>query len=298
MAYQDIQRQQDAGVQELYGQQLAGAGGLTESAAGAALSSRGVTDMRAAQVMAGTTAEEEASKSRLRELGGMLGETGQVGTEIAEMQVKTSVVNLTAAQVTFDKTMERGNEKAKEAQAIEGQRAMSRGGVVYASRGIFVPRGTDTVPAMLTQGEFVVNRGAVQRGNNLQLLNAMNSNNSVGTVSSDGSAVGMARGGRVQYFSEGGQAGGGGFFSGMFDGLSKFATTFGAEISSAVEKLKGINISIKLDSTNVNVNLNDGGLLKALTGEVQTKIFESIESQFRVVEGGKLKRDSKVLGNR
>jgi len=84
----------------------------------------------------------------------------------------------------------------------------------------------------------------------------------------------------------------------MFDGLSKFATTFGAEISSAVEKLKGINISIKLDSTNVNVNLNDGGLLKALTGEVQTKIFESIESQFRVVEGGKLKRDSKVLGNR
>jgi TP901 family phage tail tape measure protein len=298
MAYQDIQRQQDAGVQSLYGQQLAGAGGLTESAAGAALSSRGVTDMRAAQVMAGTTAEEEASKSRLRELGGMLGETGQLGTEIAEMQVSTALVNLTAAQVTFDKTMERGNEKAKEAQAIENQRAMSRGGVVYASRGIFVPRGTDTVPAMLTPGEFVVNRGAVQRGNNLQLLHAMNNNNSVGAVSSDGSAVGMARGGRVQYFSEGGQAGGGGFFSGMFDGLSKFATTFGAEISSAVEKLKGINISIKLDSTNVNVNLNDGGLLKALTGEVQTKIFESIESQFRVVEGGKLKRDSKVLGNR
>jgi hypothetical protein len=37
----------------------------------------------------------------------------------------------------------------------------AEGGMVYAAGGTFVPKGTDTVPAMLTPGEFVVNRGAV-----------------------------------------------------------------------------------------------------------------------------------------
>ncbi len=41
---------------------------------------------------------------------------------------------------------------------------LARGGMVplYAADGAFVPRGTDTVPAMLTPGEFVVQRSAVQ----------------------------------------------------------------------------------------------------------------------------------------
>jgi hypothetical protein len=34
----------------------------------------------------------------------------------------------------------------------------ARGGVVYAATGMFIPRGTDTVPAMLTPGEGVVSR--------------------------------------------------------------------------------------------------------------------------------------------
>jgi hypothetical protein len=38
----------------------------------------------------------------------------------------------------------------------------SRGGPIYAADGQFVPRGTDTVPAMLTPGEFVVQKSAVQ----------------------------------------------------------------------------------------------------------------------------------------
>ena len=36
----------------------------------------------------------------------------------------------------------------------------SRGGVVYAANGMFIPHGTDTVPAMLTPGEYVVRRKA------------------------------------------------------------------------------------------------------------------------------------------
>ena len=52
----------------------------------------------------------------------------------------------------------------------------SSGGVVYASNGILVnyqPRGTDTVPAMLTPGEFVINRAATNK--HLPLLKAINS---------------------------------------------------------------------------------------------------------------------------
>jgi hypothetical protein len=300
MAYQDIQRQQEAGVQSLYGQQLGGVGGLTEAAAGAALSSRGVTDMRAAQVMAGTTAEEEASKSRLRELGGMLGETGELGVDMAEMQVNTSVVNLTAAQVKFDDVMKRGNEKAEEAQRTEGRTAaqsLNRGGVVYANRGIFVPRGTDTVPAMLTPGEFVINRAAVNRGNNLQILQAMNNGSNVSSSSTNNGTAMMSGGGKVQYYADGDKVTGGG---GMFGNMSNFVTAltqFGSSLAESITKLSQTNISIKLDSTAVNINLNDGGLLKALTGQVKTELFKMIESEFKVDNSGRLKRNSTVIGN-
>jgi len=52
----------------------------------------------------------------------------------------------------------------------------ARGGLIYASNGTLVnfqPKGTDTVPAMLTPGEFVVNRAATQK--NLPLLQSINS---------------------------------------------------------------------------------------------------------------------------
>ena len=56
-----------------------------------------------------------------------------------------------------------------------GRRAQRRqfGGLIYADAGMMVPRGTDTVPAMLTPGEFVVNRQAAQA--NLPLLKSINS---------------------------------------------------------------------------------------------------------------------------
>jgi len=69
----------------------------------------------------------------------------------------------------------------------------SQGGPVYASKGQlinFQPKGTDTVPAMLTPGEFVVNAKATK--NNLGLLKSIN--NGVG---------GYSRGG-VVYLEDGG----------------------------------------------------------------------------------------------
>jgi hypothetical protein len=70
----------------------------------------------------------------------------------------------------------------------------NRGGMVYASKGShinFQPKGTDTVPAMLTPGEFVVNRASTQQ--NLPLLKSINSG-----------AGRYQKGGSVGYYNGGG----------------------------------------------------------------------------------------------
>lgn len=74
---------------------------------------------------------------------------------------------------------------------VEGatSKTLNKGGIVYANQGMLVPyqpKGTDTVPAMLTPGEFVVNRQATQK--NLPLLKSIN----------------RSRGGQVTYLKKGG----------------------------------------------------------------------------------------------
>jgi hypothetical protein len=181
---------------------------------------------------------------------------------------------------------------------------MARGGLVYASRGIFVPRGTDTVPAMLTPGEFVVNRAAVQRGNNLQMLQAMNNgSNGVSSDSGGDGAALMSKGGTVRYRRYGSEdaekpnASGEG---GMFGALSKFATSlmnFNTHFERNIEALSKTTISIKFDSANVNVNLNDGGLLKALKADVQQEIFNLVKQKLVAGGDGKLRDAGGVLNN-
>jgi TP901 family phage tail tape measure protein len=80
------------------------------------------------------------------------------------------------------------NAKKKQAEA------KANGGLIYASLGQhidFAPKGTDTIPAMLTPGEFVVNARATKE--NLPLLHAIN----------DGKTNGMSKGGIV-YLATGG----------------------------------------------------------------------------------------------
>ena len=80
-------------------------------------------------------------------------------------------------QLIAELRAEKDNAGAVAGGAIVGQPAQPRakGGVIYASEGqpIFSPKGTDTVPAMLTPGEFVVNRKAASR--NMGALSAINS---------------------------------------------------------------------------------------------------------------------------
>ena len=58
---------------------------------------------------------------------------------------------------------------------------LSHGGTVYAADGVFRPIGTDTVPAMLTPGEFVVSRPAVQ-SIGVDNLRALNSGQTLGNI--------------------------------------------------------------------------------------------------------------------
>ena len=92
------------------------------------------------------------------------------------------------------------------------QLAFASGGIVpsYFGKGggapTFAPRGTDTVPAMLTPGEFVINRKATQQ--NLPLLKSINSGGSADMLTqyaSRGSAIG---GPATQYASRGSVIGG------------------------------------------------------------------------------------------
>jgi hypothetical protein len=73
----------------------------------------------------------------------------------------------------FESIMGVGNAGRKSSRISSG--AYSSGGIVYASNGALIgalSRGTDTVPAMLTPGEFVVNRQAAQR--HMPILQAIN----------------------------------------------------------------------------------------------------------------------------
>lgn len=95
---------------------------------------------------------------------------------------------LNAANNHFIQTLQNVRVKFDEAQLQSARAGISRpsqvvrpqgraeGGIIYASTGTLVdyqPRGTDTVPAMLTPGEFVVNRQSTKK--HLPLLHAINS---------------------------------------------------------------------------------------------------------------------------
>ena len=83
-------------------------------------------------------------------------------------------------------------------------------GLVYRANGgsIFQPRGTDTVPAMLTPGEFVIKKSSVDKigAGNLAALN----NGDAAVVRSQGGPIYRSGGGQVNYLARGGQGQGGG----------------------------------------------------------------------------------------
>ena len=155
---------------------------------------------------------------------------------------------------------------------------------------MFVPRGTDTVPAMLTPGEFVVNRGAVQRGNNLQILRAMNSG---GGASAPGA---MSGGGVVRYYQDGGAVDGGGALASVIPNLQNVFSDFAA----TVDKLVSTKFQVALDPTNINVNFNGASFLETMKQDIKTELLNEVGEQIKKAKpntSGDLKTGNTVLGN-
>lgn len=138
------------------------------------------------------------------------------------------------------------SEEERRKQKGKKPKTMSSGGVVYAAKGQlipFVPKGTDTVPAMLTPGEFVINRAATQK--HLPLLKAIN----------DNKLPGYAKGGKVQRFQYGGMAdmsgGGGGGVSNISLDTSGLDTAFNS-FATNVESLRSVIDSFASAATNIS----------------------------------------------
>ncbi len=269
-AFENIKTQQEGGVQSLYGQQLGGAGGLKERGAHAALSARGMTSLQAAKVAAGTTPEEERRKRNIRGMAGALSETGDVGAGMAGMQVKTAEMRVDLANIEIT------NLQNTPITALQAKQKAG-GGLIYANNGMFVPRGTDTVPAMLTPGEFVVRRQSVQRGNNLQILRAMNG----------GEAGRYQYGGQVEYLRGGGRKGVGrggasvGLDPTVVANLATSLSMFNSSLATNIQNLKDMKFQIKLDTTNINVTLNGTSFLASLSGALKSELMAAIGEKIK-----------------
>jgi hypothetical protein len=272
----------DAGIASLFGPTALGAGlkslegtGMSDSgmqrAAGLALSQVGITDSRSAGIAVGLDPESRALRAEGRGLATELGAQAQQQADFAKMEVASAEMTIAHATVIFKGTMQQKVAQQDRAEGLAPRKA--RGGLIYANRGIFVPRGTDTVPAMLTPGEFVVNRSAVTRGNNLQILRAMN-NSGRESVSGAAAGGGMSMGGQVGYYSLGDIVKDmGSIFSTTMPALATAIASF----SGAVEKLTGFTMSVDIKhippiSVNVVVPKLEPAIIDIVMKEVAREI--------------------------
>jgi TP901 family phage tail tape measure protein len=185
------------------------------------------------------------------------------------------------------------DERTPEQIARLEELRLERSKLIYASKGRFVnfqPRGSDTVPAMLTPGEFVVNRRATRQ--NMGLLKAINKGQNVQPIA-------LNRGGIVspQYYDVGGgvssgSSGGGGVSNISVDSssldaaFSNFGTHVGS-LSSIVDSF--VQGSSSLDGLSQaigslgNLGLTEGASLMANAGtsvKEATTAFSSAMTAF------------------
>ena len=132
----------------------------------------------------------------------------------------------------------------------------------------YSPKGTDTVPTMLTPGEFVVNRDSTQK--NLGLLRAINNQ----------------RGGQVNYLANGGMAGGSS--TGVLSGIDSLVGGFNQFVQQLKEALPtAVNVQGRHD---VNVVINGASILQnvlegPLGNMVKTAINEAFSTRSQQNEG-------------
>ena len=142
--------------------------------------------------------------------------------------------------------------------------------------------GIDTNPAMLTRGEYVINKKSAEAIgiNNLNRLN---------------SARGYNKGGKVGYYADGGSVGGLGNSSESYtmfsNSVDKLVGNNGfAMFKESVDQFNSIpkELTLTVAPTQVTVTLNGAELLSRMTPMIKSQIFEGITSEIN-----KLKEDLK-----
>ena len=236
-------------------------GEADEAAANATLKAFGING--GGGILSGETPEAKALKSEIRNLAVSLGDQAQQQAEFAKSDIDIQNATIRIVQAKYDQAL------AETAGNVTGR---WMGGPIYASKGAFIPRGTDTVPAMLTPGEFVVNRKAVQSGNNLQVLRAMNS----GAGSGASGQGGMNGGGQVGYYQFGGVVEA--ITNAFGGGVTGLMSAFG-NFNQAVEKLSNLNLTLNIQDTNIRVSvdaINISGLRDQVVDSVMAKVAKEI----------------------
>ena len=169
--------------------------------------------------------------------------------ELPTLKRMISLINVRASEAEVE---------AKATTESAETRQLAKGGVVYASTGKlinFQPRGTDTVPAMLTPGEFVVNRGATEK--HLPVLQAINS----GTYS---------HGDLVKRFNVGGLVPNGYYQTGGVASAGLAGFDFGSFMSGVIGQLtSGITEAVQNAFRSVvNANNSSGGVSSSSTSNM------------------------------
>jgi len=291
-AFSNVEKMKQEGVQDVHGVNIQD---VSRSLASTGLAMRGLgSDPRMTDMLAGQMPEQEALKNEIKDLAVGLSETGQGAAQLAEMQVQTANITIATANFKFNQQL---NQAAGLFGGGAGVDARRWGGMIHASKGMFIPRGTDTVPAMLTPGEFVVRKESVNRGNNLQLLRGMNS----GSVVSDGS-IGFSRGGQVGYYQRGGTVDGGagiGLDPTVANNLSASLIAFNKDLAANISSLENMKFQIRLDTTNINVNLNGTSFLAQLKDSLKEELLAEVGSRIKELkfnDAGEPQSSSSVLG--
>ena len=152
----------------------------------------------------------------------------------------------------------------------------SRGGTVplYASTGIFVPRGTDTVPAMLTPGEFVVNRKSTRRGRNREVLESINRGATFGdnVYNNQGSSQSSIDTQALK-----------GIASSLSSSFNKFDET--------VNRLINFKFEMTIAPTRVDVVLNTPQAMQQMNTAAKEEILTAVVNEISINQLGKLRRN-------
>ena len=259
-ATKELRRLRDAGVTEMFGQQIGGRGGLLEGTSLAGVQARGLRGPaaeRAARIAAGTTDEQLEKERQIRQSAGVLAETGDLGADMAEMSFQTAQMNVQQAQIIVQNVSSQVGQTAQRGEAVGDMFATGRERDEMLNK--TTPSG-DTNPGRgptflkdMLDAEFERMRREVNSGGprpfdpNVNQFGA----NQMGVANIiDAESLG---------------------------GLSQF----GSDFKNSVEALSNLSLDINLANTSVNVNLQGGEFLRALTEDLKQQLLSEVSQELK-----------------